>query len=226
MLGYAFTWLKNSVGRNPVLGAYNIHVVPGAKLPQKVASAFDEIFGKMVGASYGIIAYLGSKIVSGTNHAILATQVMVTGNDVHNVVLIVLNEKNDHFEIVEITNLLSDSGKLGGLNIAPTTDIPEDAMEVFNKNFEGFLGTRLEPFALLGTQIVNGTKYVFACKSKMVISPNATGENAFTDGVTIVSAFSNYRDVEFKDVILGTSDDENGATLKQGALGAPLGEWP
>ena len=77
-----------------MLGSYNINVTPG-KLPQKVATAFGEIFSNMVGAEYTPIAYLGDKVVSGVNHAILATQTMITGTDVHNVVLVVLNEKDD-----------------------------------------------------------------------------------------------------------------------------------
>lgn len=209
-LGYAFNWLGSK------LGSYTIHVVPN-KLPQKVASAFDELFGEMVGAQYGLIAYLGSKVVSGTNHAILATQTMITGNDVHNVVLIVLNEKDDKFSIVEITNILSDSGKLGGVQVAPTTDIPEEAMEVFNKNFDGFLGSKVVPFALLGTQVVNGAKYIFAAETEMVVSPKAMEKGNYGK-VVMIGVYSNYDKIEFSDIIEGVPS--------QGLLGMPLGEWP
>ena len=199
-----------------MLGSYTIHVVPG-KLPQKVASAFTEIFGNMVGASYDLIAYLGSKQVSGVNHAILATQTMVTGTDVHNVVLIVLNEKDDKFSIVEITNVLSDSGKLGGVHIAPTTQIPEEALAVFNKNFDGFLGSRVVPFALVATQVVNGAKYIFAAETEMVLSKEMMKKGNYGK-VVLVSVYSNYDSIEFKDILEGVPS--------QGELGAPLGEWP
>jgi hypothetical protein len=199
-----------------MLGSYTINVAPG-KMPQKVASAFTEIFGTLVGAEYTPIAYLGSKVVSGVNHAIMASQTIVTGTDVHNVVLIVLNEKDDKFSLVEITTLLSDSGRMGGLQVAPTTNIPEEAMNVFTEALAGFMGSRITPFALLATQVVNGFKYVFACESTAVLSPEAMRTSNY-DQVVLVSVYSNYDKIEFDTVIEGVP--------AQGALGAPLGEWP
>ena len=212
MAGYAFTWLKNG----GILGSYEIKVSTSG-MPQKVATAFSELFGHMVGATYEMIAYLGSKQVSGVNHAILATQTMITGQDVHNVVLIVLNEKEDKFEIVEITNILSDSGRMGGIKVDPTTNIPEDAMKTFERNFSGFLGSRVKPFALLATQVVNGYKYYFAAESRMVLSPTAM-EMGKTDKIVLVEVYDNYDSIEFDTIIEGVP--------AQGLLGAPLGEWP
>ena len=199
-----------------MLGSYNINVTPG-KLPQKVATAFGDVFSKMVGAEYTPIAYLGDKVVSGVNHAILATQTMITGTDVHNVVLVVLNEKDDKFSLVEITTLLSDSGRIGGLQVAPTINIPEEAMTVFNDTLAGFVGSKVTPFALLATQVVNGFKYVFACESTAILSPEAMRTSNYNQ-VVLVSVYSNYDKIEFNTVIEGVP--------AQGALGAPLGEWP
>lgn len=199
-----------------MLGSYEIHVVPG-KLPQKVASAFTEIFGNMVGAEYSVIAYLGSKVVSGVNHAILATQTMITGNDVHNVVLIVLNEKDDKFSLVEMTNVLSDSGLMGGVQINPTTDIPEEAMKVLEDNLAGFVGSNVSVFALIGTQVVNGVKYIFAGETEMVLSPEAMTKGN-PNRVVLISVYSNYDKIEFKEILEGVP--------QQGLLGQPLGEWP
>ena len=90
-------------------------------------------------------------------------------------------------------------------------------MEVFNKNFAGFLGSRVVPFALLGTQVVNGAKYIFAAETEMVLSKKAMGTSN-TNKVCMVSVFSNYDMIKFDDIIEGVPS--------QGLLGMPLGEWP
>lgn len=209
-----------------MLGSYKINVHVGSNLPQRVASAFTRIFGSMVGASYEPIAYLGSKLVAGTNHAILATQTLITGQDVHNVVLIVLNEKpgnvdptGENIELVGISHVLSDGGLLGGLQVAPTTEIPPEAMEVFTKSFQGILGGKFKPFALLATQMVNGIKYVFATEAVAVVSPNAI-QSSNTAQICLVTVYSNYSKVEFDTIIEGkpTEEEESneGSTPKLG----------
>lgn len=47
--------------------------------------------------------------------------------------------------------------------------IPEEAMTAFNKAMEGFAGVGYVPAALLGTQVVAGTNYLFLCKATPVI---------------------------------------------------------
>ena len=59
-----------------MLGSYEINVQVG-KLPQKVASYFDETMGKLLGAVYTPVAYLGSQIVAGQNHCFLARATVV-----------------------------------------------------------------------------------------------------------------------------------------------------
>lgn len=214
-----------------MLGSYSIKVSTSG-MPQRVASAFSRIFEPLVGAKYMPIAYLGSKSVCGTNHAVLASQTLITREDVHNVVLIVLNEKpgdatGDNMEVVQIESVLSDGGKLGGLSVSPTTKIPAEAMEVFNKNFAGFLGSKVTPFALLGTQMVNGAKYVFAAETNMVVSPSVMASGN-TSKICIVTVYSNYDKVEFDTIIEGTEAD----SIKPGTLGyaftwmASTKEWP
>ena len=185
------------------LGGYTINVMT-TSFPQNVISGFDKAFEGMVGAQYDMIAYLGSKIVNGTNHAFLAKQTLVTGTDISSIVLVILNEKLDDiagntFSIVSIEPLLSNGGKLGGLNINPTTNIPEDAMDVFKKHFEGFVGINLEPFALLATQMVNGGAYVFAVKANNIVSPKSPFANS--KYIVLMKIYANYKDVETIEVI-------------------------
>ena len=161
-----------------MLGSYTVDVHAGS-MPQKVATGFGKVFENMVGASYEPIAYLGSKVVNGTNHAILAEQTLITGKDVKSIVLVVLNEKpgdvnGENFSIVEISTLASNGGQMGGLMIDPKTEIPADAKEVWDKHFAGFVGANNTPFALLATQVVNGIAYLFAVESTMIVSPTVS----------------------------------------------------
>ena len=69
-----------------MVGTWNVKVhVDG--MPQQVATAFGDILGNLFGAKYNPIAYLGEQVVNGTNHAILAEQTVVTGEDQKNIVL-------------------------------------------------------------------------------------------------------------------------------------------
>ena len=61
-----------------MIGSWNVDVTVG-KLPQKVATAVGKLNESIVGTEYTPIAYLGSQVVNGINHAVLAEQVIVTG---------------------------------------------------------------------------------------------------------------------------------------------------
>lgn len=193
------------------LGGYKIEVMT-TSLPQKIATGFDKTCKELTGASYEMIAYLGSKVTNGTNHAFLANQTLITGKDISSIVLIVLNEKpNDvggnTFSIVSIEPLLSNGGKLGGLAIAPTTKIPEDAKALFDKHFNFLVGASVEPIALLGTQMVHGGAYVFAIKSSSSVNPESVmGE---TETIQLVKVYSDYSDIDYIEVLRGQPDESN-----------------
>ena len=89
----------------------------------------------------------------------------------------------------------------------------------------GFVGSKIEPFALLGTQITKGMNYIFAAtltpvvqdpkqSAVLVIANSLTGELSISD-------------------MLGTKHDAMAlgyafTWLKRQntSLGTPLGEWP
>ena len=231
------------------LGGYEIKVATGS-MPQNVASGWDKVFENMVGAKYEPIAYLGSQVVNGKNHAILAVQKLIYKEDITNIVLVVLNEKpgdigGDTLSIVEIQSLLSNGGKMGGLVIDPKTNIPADAKAVFDKHFAGFLGAANKPFALLATQMVRGGAYVFAVESTMVVGPKAS-EGGTPTAIDLVKVFGDFDELDSVEVLSGVAA-EDGSALKSSAdgakklgysftwlrntnaagnLGSPLGEWP
>jgi len=208
------------------LGGYTVKVSTGS-MPQKVATGFDKVFEGWVGATYKPIAYLGSKVVNGINHAILAEQTLIVGEDVKSIVRIVLNEKPGDVDgtglsIVEIKPLLSNGGKVGGVNVAASTEISDAAQAAFNKAFGGFLGSTVKPFAQLATQIVNGGKYYLAAELSMVVNQaqdRITLSANDTTSVAIIAVYDNYKEIEIDTIISGEG-------VKEGLLGAPLGEWP
>ena len=146
-----------------MVGAYDVNVLVG-KLPQKVATYFDSVMGKLLGAVYVPVAYLGSQVVNGINHALLCEQTVITGIDTRNAVMVVMNEKEEGLSLVSITPVLESGGPLGGVVVDVKTEIPEEASTAFAAAFEQFVGSTVEPFALLGTQAVHGTNYIFAAK--------------------------------------------------------------
>ena len=212
-------------------GGYKIKVHAGSNLPQKVASGFEKVFEGMTGATYNPIAYLGNQVVNGINHAILCEQVLTTATDDRNIVILILNEKpgdvtGESISIVEINRVLDGSHLMGGINIAPTIEIPAPAMNAYNSRFGGLLGATNVPIALLATQVVNGVAYYFAVESTMVVGPtgdvDVIGSSDKTASVRIVKIFDNYPEIQSRVVLTGSkeeADDDkeemNGSLVKQ-----------
>lgn len=150
-------------------GAWKIDVnVDG--MPQKVATAMGKLAGMIVGAEYTPIAYLGCQEVNGINHAVLAEQVIVTGRDTKNVVMIVFNEKPSDVELtlVSIDRIVEGGAPMGGVAVDVKTDIPAEAKTIWDDAFDGFVGSNVTPFALLSTQMVNGMNYTFVATFETV----------------------------------------------------------
>ena len=216
-LGYAFTWLKgnNSLkAANGPVGAWNVNVALGS-MPEEVATGFGKL-SDLVGATYEPIAYLGSQVVNGVNHAVLAEQTLVLENPVKNVVLVVLNQKPGSMdaEVVSIKTLVEGGNGFGAtqVNVEKGDGIDKTAQRIFDQRFGGFVGTVVKPFALLATQVVRGTNYVFACESTPVI---VDGDDVKKAVLVIMNDLS--EEVQFIDILQPEINR---------SLGAPLGEWP
>lgn len=176
-------------------------------IPQRVASGFQNVFDKMLGATYEFVSYLGNKkINNSTNHALLCKQTLVTKKDITSLVLVILNEKDDDVRgefitLVEIKTLLSDAGLAGGYHIDFITEIPNEIREIFDKSFKNFLGATNNPFALVATQVANEMAYVFAVESDMIISPNAVVKSN-GKSISLIKVYSNYNKVEVLSEVL------------------------
>ena len=183
-----------------MIGAYNVNVQFG-KLPQKVATYFDAVMGKLLGATYTPVVYLGSQAVHGTNHALLCEQTVITGTDHKNAVLVVLNEKEEGLSLVSITPVLESGDALGGVVVDVKTDIPDEARAAFDKAFAQFVGSRVEPFALIGTQVVHGTNYFFAAEVSAIIATTGGALGGNPTKVCMIEVNPELGTVKFYDVL-------------------------
>ena len=150
-----------------MLGSWNVNVSVGS-MPQKIATAVGKL-NDMVGCEYNPIAYLGSQVVNGTNHAVLAEQLVVTGKDTKNIVVVIFHEAGDEVSVVNIERVVIGGAELGGKKIAVETEIAGDAKAALDEKLAGYLGVTVKPFALLATQVVKGTDYIFAAEVAPVV---------------------------------------------------------
>ena len=130
-------------------------------MPQKVASAMGGGL-KILGASYDFVAYLGHQAVNGTNHAVLATQTVMTGKDVKNAVVLIFNEKPESQEValVGVRTLVENGGPLGGTDINMGFEIPDDPKAALETALAGFVGSNIKPVIYVGAKVTKGTDYI------------------------------------------------------------------
>ncbi len=146
------------------LGDWNIQICLDG-MPEKIASAIIELNEQLIGAKYRPIAYLGSQKVKGTNFAVLAEQKILDADNTKNIVLVVFNEAPHNIKatLVYIKPVLN--GFLlpaGGIHINDKYAITDEAQAVFDSVMKEFVGSKVEPFAFLATQITDETNYTIA----------------------------------------------------------------
>jgi len=209
-----------------MIGTWKIDVTVGG-MPEAVATAFAKTNAQLLGAEYTPIAYLGSQIVNGTNHAVLAEQLVVTGKDTKNIVLMIFNQKPEQVgdaTLVNIERVLESGGKDGGIAIDVETEIPEEAMNTFNTAFESFCGSKVEPFALLGTQVTTGINYIFAAEVTSVTEVPVKS-------VALVTVNGLTNSVSFADILTSKLDIMNLGTAftwlrnQNPSVAKPIDQW-
>ena len=205
-----------------MVGSWNIKIVVDA-MPQKVATAIGALAEQLVGAEYEPIAYLGYQLVNGTNHAVLAKQTILDSGDSANIVVLIFNEKPNAMEatLIGVERVVEGGAPFGGIHIDPVTAIPKDAMDAWNNAFATFVGSKVNPIALLGTQVVNGTNYIFAAEIAPLV-PNAVSKVV----IVTINPMSGY--LAFANLLENKHEASLGYafTWLKGGLGKPLGEWP
>ena len=205
-----------------MFGNWDVKISMGA-MPQKIASAVAKFNEKMLGAEYEPIAYLGSQVVNGINHAVLAEQIVTTGRDTKNIVVLIFNEKSDEMEatLVNIERVVEGGAALGGTAIEVQTDIPEEAIDAYHSAFDGYVGMSVRLKALLATKVTKGTNYVFFAEVEPVVLDG-------TPEAMLITVNSLSKDVAFANLLASKAEVALGYsfTWLKGSFGKPLGEWP
>ena len=78
------------------LGGWDISALKPCNLPQKAASAFANVLGGLTGAEYVPVLYVGSQLVHGTNHCIIALQTIIAATPEKRLVKLIINEAPDN----------------------------------------------------------------------------------------------------------------------------------
>lgn len=90
----------------------------------------------------------------------------------------------------------------GGWTVAEETTVPAEAQEALTKALEGFVGSNIEPVALLGTQVVAGLNYCLLCRVTPVV-PNAVPHYALVYVYASVNGSAEL--LEIQDIEMGVS---------------------
>lgn len=175
-------------------------------MPEKVATAFTNLTTELVGAEYTPIAYLGSQIVNGINHAVLAEQLITNGRDTKNIVLLIFNEKGIGCTLANIERVVSSGDEFGGvkIDVEKGDQINKTAQQLFDQTFAGFCGSVITPIALLGTQVIRGTEYIFACEVAPVLADNDVNNKK----VKLITISDTGMQPRFVDILCSVSEND------------------
>lgn len=160
-----------------------------ADLPAMNDADFDEARKALVGENFTPLFKIGTQPVAGENMAYLCYGTTVTANPVtgFKVVTVFKDLENKTSEItnvqdLEVANYLDGQGQttpeglMGGWQDADNLPnmLTEDQQAVFDKALEGMTGVGYTPVAVLATQVVAGTNYVFLAQGTTVTANPVT----------------------------------------------------
>lgn len=180
---------SSSEAEKQVAGGWAITENEAVALPEELATAFSEAAKD---TNLTPIAYIASQVVSGTNYMLLCSspdsktgyQMIVIYKDLQGNTEIT---KTNDFNLTDYVNTDKDASNEilpGGwstpedLTVIP---LPQDAQAALDKALEGFVGSKIEPMALLATQVVSGTNYAILAR----VSPVVQDPVAAVDVITV-----------------------------------------
>lgn len=160
-------------------------------MPQPVATAMEGLGDEVLGAKYEMIAYLGSQVVNGTNYAVLAKQILATGQDNQNVVVLKFNQKTKDIvpALIGVEHILDEGAPMGGVTVDIQTEISKENQKIWYDGIEGYVGFSMQPIAYLGSQVVDGVNHFFAVEGTSV---------SLTPETYVFLAVINQQNKEFK----------------------------
>ena len=167
---------------------------------------FDEATKELTGASYTTIAYLGT---NEDDHVFLAEQTVTVPDATKTYAIVKISEKDGKAEIKKIISsaqpVIDDTGAKtdGGWAKSGDLAVTDEAKAALEKASETLTGATYNPVALLGTQIVAGTKYMLVCEM------TATVPDAKTD-YAIVTVYADLEgNAEIEKTIELVDEEEN-----------------
>ena len=162
-----------------VVGGYTLAESP--EITDEVKTLVEKATGDLIGASYTPVAYIGSQIVSGTNHLVLCKKELVTATPVTSyVILEIYEDLSGNAEInsvLENETVISGESLLGGWSDTDSPVLADETIDIFNKAIEGLVGSSYNPIALVASQLVSGTNYCFLAELTPVV-PDAQSHYA------------------------------------------------
>ncbi len=185
-----------------LLGGWTIAEQDAVVLPEEIQAAFDKV---AVDENKDLVpvALVAQQVVSGTNDMILCKN----GDEYSMIVIYRDLDGNAELRTTVPFNLADYTQGESVVNIEPLAGgwaaheeiaaiaLPEEAKAAMEKALEGFVGSNVEPLALLGTQVVSGTNYAILCKVTPVV-PDAVSKvqvvtvYADLDGNATITSFS------------------------------------
>ena len=157
----------------PIVGGWTRAESP--EVPDHVKALLEKAAADMVGAEYEPVAYIGSQVVAGTNHALLCRITPVVPDAVSHYGIVTLYEDLDgNVSITDIRDSEAEEealpGELTGAWENPESPVlTDEAKAALDKALEKLVGAEYEPIALLATQLVSGTNYSILCEVTPVV---------------------------------------------------------
>ena len=183
--------LLGSITAGGKLTGYQLTNHSANQLPQALASAVNRLFdgeGKLLGATYKPIWYIGSQQVNGKNHLLICEQSNSSKNASKRIVGVVINITADDIDgsKASIVEIIDDAELIEG------TDLDINLREKFKNALNTLFGVQYTPILYVGSQIVKGTNYYVVAEAK-IVRPDADPYavmicfNVFNDSTIVTS---------------------------------------
>ena len=182
-------------------------------MSEKTTAAFEKAMKGFVGVKYEPVAWLGQKLVSGSNYAILCrAQVVRPDAQPYYAIVYIYENLEGNAEILKIVSLTrngevdENAGAaeqlMGGWTIA---EEQKPGLEAFEKAAKNLLGVKYTPVYVLSSQVLSGTNYCVLARAKTV----APGAEAYYTLATVYQDLSgNVEITEFRVLDIGALYEE------------------
>lgn len=173
---------EGQAGAGPVPGGWAAS--DSAEITDELRALFDKGLEGLVGVNYLPVAYLGSQVVAGMNHAFLCqAQVVYPDAQPYFAIVYLYADLSGGVSVLDIVPITVDADGVraaegeaeplvGGWTATQEFDVLADQLEDLDKVFEGLMGVEYEPVAFLAAQIVSGVNSAYLCRAQAV-APDA-----------------------------------------------------